>query len=93
MDIKTKEYYGKERVESVKDFVVRKLDGCDYERGAIETIEKTAENATEAIGRLCEILAEKSILSADDIVRVVSKYPHEFNSASFSDEKLRDIAG
>ncbi len=61
------------------------MDGADYARGALETAEKTAENATKAIGRLCEILVAKKILTAEDIAFIATGYAESFEHVSFEE--------
>lgn len=66
--------YGKSEVLPVEDFVASQLDGDDYERGRLEAAERTASNACQAIGRLLDLMAEKRIINASDICKIVDSY-------------------
>jgi len=55
-------YYSKETTETIKEYTTHKLDGDDYGRGQLEAAEATTTNATDALGRLMETLAQKGLL-------------------------------
>jgi len=64
-------YYSKETTETIKEYTTHKLDGDDYGRGQLEAAEATTTNATDALGRLMETLAQKGLLSAPEITYIV----------------------
>lgn len=65
--ITTPRFRGTPRTESLEDFAARSLDGGDYDRGQIETIEATTRNNSRAIGRLLAALVEKGTLGLDEV--------------------------
>ena len=56
------------------------------DQGALEDIECTAFNATEAIGRLLDLLATKGLITAPEIAVVVESYIYPETVVSFIDE-------
>lgn len=62
-----------EKTSTIADFVTSGLDGRDYD-GALERAGATADNTAEALGRLVEILAEKGIVSASEVVIIAGNY-------------------
>jgi len=64
-------------VADIADYVMRYADGTnwnDYDNGAVEIAQNTADNIAEILGRLMSTLADKSILDAQDIVNIADKY-------------------
>jgi len=53
------------------------LDGRDYGSGQVESAARTADNATAFIGKLVEVLAEKQILSREELLSLLG-YGWEF---------------
>lgn len=67
-----------ENTSSIEDFVASELNSRDYD-GALERAGATADNATQGLGRLVEILAEKGIISASEVGIIAGNYgPAEF---------------
>jgi len=62
-----------EQTSSIEDFVAKGLNGRDHD-GALEQAGATADNATEGLGRLVEILAEKGIISASEVGIIAGNY-------------------
>lgn len=61
----------KMEVRPIEEYAAVTLSGDRWEHGAVEQAGATADNATKALGRLLELLAEKGLLSAAEIVRIV----------------------
>lgn len=78
--------FAEPQAAGVEAFTVSHLTSDDYERGAVEMADKKAERACAAFGRLLEILAEKGMLSAPEIARIViheaSALPQAYNAAN-----------
>lgn len=62
---------------ATKDFIIYKLSGNDYDRGAIETAQAQADNVTEAFARLINVLFEQKKISKRDVYNIVGATPHE----------------
>lgn len=82
MKIKNVDY--KKETLHVADLVLRELDGSDYDKGQLETIDSTVDKTVDAFGRLLNVLAEKKILTAEEIAQVVNIYG--CSDAEFVDE-------
>lgn len=67
MNIKIEDNFGNSTIKTIERFVMDTLDGEDYERGRLEEISATADNATKAIGRLCDVLISKEIISVNQL--------------------------
>jgi len=67
----------KKREVEIENYFVESLDGYDYERGAVESAARTAENGTKALGRLCDLLVSKNVLSLSEIVYIANGYDAE----------------
>ncbi|KKK93537.1 hypothetical protein LCGC14_2691890 [marine sediment metagenome] len=52
---------------SIECLTVSNLDGEDYDRGSVETIEATARNNSQAIGKLLEVLLDKDVIQLPDV--------------------------
>jgi len=65
-----KEQYGHHPGRHLRFAVAEALDGEDYDRGALEEAQATADNCAEAIGRLVEILHGRGILTLDDAGKI-----------------------
>lgn len=65
--------YTEDRLEASK-FITRALDGSDYERGSLETVEAQARNVTEAFGRLIQVLSDKDIITDGQVHFVALGY-------------------
>ena len=75
MRIRTEDRYGKIReYDSIGTYARNQLDGDDYDSGVLEVAAKTAENNSEAIGRLLELLVTIGIINLNDVMKVVSRY-------------------
>ncbi len=59
------EYY------DIVPLIVYRLDGEDYDRGTIETIEATATNNSKAIGKLIKILMSKGFIHMPDVKTLI----------------------
>ncbi len=70
MNITTKDYSGSTSTESVASFVERAMDCSDYGSGQLEDIQGKSRKTAETLGRLCELLADRKLLSADDITHI-----------------------
>jgi hypothetical protein len=55
-------------------YVTTGLNGDDYENGAVETAQATADKCSEAIGRLLELLAIRKVIGSSDIVYIVEGF-------------------
>lgn len=55
-----------EAVRSFADTFRSMLDGESEDRGTLEAMQKTAENNSEAIGRLVEVLYENGCINMKD---------------------------
>ncbi len=58
------------RTESIEGFISRALDSHGYGSGQLEDINAKADKTAQAIGRLCEILAERRLLNADEVTSI-----------------------
>ena len=74
MRIKIESYGEVCEYESLKDYAELMLDGDDYGNGVIEATANTARNNSQAIGRLLDLMAEKGLVSAEEITTVVEGY-------------------
>lgn len=59
----------------VADFVQAGLDGSDYGRGSLETVEATTRNLVESYARLIDNLVSKGQLSAEEVHHIVKGWP------------------
>ena len=57
---------------SVAQYLEDRLDGRDYDGGAVEDAARTADNAVAAIARLCEILGDRGLLTEDNIRKIAT---------------------
>lgn len=80
-----KQYYDTVHNESIKMYVENELNGDDYDRGSLESARATADNATEALGRLLDVLATKELLTAKDIVDIVTGYSDDYEDMTLVD--------
>lgn len=60
-------------VADVKDYVARQLTDTHAD-GTVERIGDVARQSAEAVGRLVELLADRGLLSAQDIVHLADDY-------------------
>ena len=60
---------------TISDYVEREL--ASDRDGALETANENANNAQAALARLCEILAEKSILTAEEITLIACGFTRD----------------
>lgn len=56
---------------SVKEFVGEALEGDVYDS---DRMERMSHNCAEALARLCDVLAEKGIISLRDVVYIAKGY-------------------
>ena len=63
-------YHGKDETLEVEDYIVKHLDGADYDRGQIEAVSATADNAVRGLGKLLSLLVDKDILTTSDIKEI-----------------------
>lgn len=68
-----------EQTYDLATFVAGQLDGDDYERGAVESAQATADNVAQAFGRLVDLLAERGLLSATDVT-MLANCEHSFKN-------------
>lgn len=54
----------------IKDYIDSKMSSSTYNEGQIEHLESTQTNISEAVGYICNALAEQGILKADDIATI-----------------------
>ena len=72
MRIKTEDW-GSSNIQEVSGYIADQLEDRDY-GGATESAQATASNSAKGLGTLCNILAEKGLLTADDIVEIAASY-------------------
>jgi hypothetical protein len=53
-----------------KTFIESRLDGDDYERGAIESARAQGENVSVAFARLIQILFDKKVLTQAEVEKI-----------------------
>jgi hypothetical protein len=70
MKIRVRHWMGKEIEMSVSSMIKREVDGRDHDRGSIEAATAGLDLCGEVIGRLVEALADKGLLSEDDVRRI-----------------------
>lgn len=88
MNITAKHKYdlGRSIDEEIVSFFSRLLDGSDYEVGHLECAQRTATNNSEAIGRLVQLLAEKGVLSAAEVVSIAASLS-SYEQPAFTNEQ------
>lgn len=64
---------GKQKVVPIEDYVERALDGSDYGRGQLETVEERARNTSEMMARLISVLYKSKTLSRKQIEAIVGR--------------------
>jgi hypothetical protein len=74
--LKHKEF-GESATIKLEDYVLDALEREDYYTGALEAASAAATNCGAALGRLCEVLVEKNILTLDDVVYIANSYDKE----------------
>lgn len=55
------------KVDDIKEYIERKIDGDDYERGSVESARATADNAGKVIANLVFILRKNGLLQESEI--------------------------
>ncbi len=68
-DLRFKMPYSKEKI-SLESLVSKSLDGGDYERGAIETVEAQVQNVTKALARLLRVLSDENRITDEQVFYV-----------------------
>lgn len=58
----------------LQQFIQSNLDGRDYENGAVEAAQDTADNTAKAFARLIEILVERNQLTKNEVITIVTGY-------------------
>lgn len=56
---------------SLREVVEQSMSGHDYEQGALEDAQKTADNCREFLGYLSLLLVEKGIITKEDLAKVL----------------------
>lgn len=72
--MKFEDRYDSEVEVNVEKAVYYSLDGHDYDRGSVETAAATAENTLRAFSKLMQILAEKNLLTKEEIIEITGMY-------------------
>ena len=57
--------------------VESEMSGDDYDTGALEAARATADNCSETLGHLLELLIERGIIGVNDIPRILGMYETE----------------
>lgn len=70
MKVKLMQSLEKNTITSVEGFVGKALVGDVYD----SSTERTAYNCAEALARMCDVLADKGILSLPDVVYIAKGY-------------------
>jgi len=65
--------YG-ERELTVAEFAANELDGNYYDRGALESAEATANNVNDAFSRLLQVLADRHLLTKNEVHKIINNY-------------------
>lgn len=72
MKVKIEDYTGVEKDSvDLAEYAIRSFDGDDYERGALECAQGTANNVARALGKLIDVLAYKRLLTDDDLNNIL----------------------
>lgn len=71
MKVKTIETYGEGEITSIEEFVGKALEGDLY---ASFSTERMTHKCAEALARLCDVLADKGILSLREVVYIAKGY-------------------
>ena len=74
MKIQTDDYGKVQEWQSLMEYAELKLDGDDYGKGRLEAAEDTARNNSKAIGRLLDLMADKGIVSANEVVIIIEGF-------------------
>lgn len=69
--------FSEKKYSSFEQYARTVLNGDDYGIGQLEAACRTAENNSEAIGRLVGILFEKGLLTGGEACEVISGYHGE----------------
>lgn len=70
---------------SLEQYAEGHLDGDDYGKGAMEAAADTARNNSKAIGRLLDLLSEKHLVTAEEVVATIEGWVN--GSAVFGDRE------
>jgi hypothetical protein len=70
MKIKISQPWTEDKILSLEQYLEWKLDGSDYERGALEEIAATGRNHIRAFSRLLEVLVKKGVITESDLVTI-----------------------
>lgn len=74
MKIRVESYGDTDRYDSILDYASYALNGDDYGKGAVEAVTCTAENSSEAIGRLLDVLAAKGLVTAEEVGTILEGF-------------------
>ena len=66
------EHWNGRRTLKISEYMRVKLS--DSGAGQIEQMEGGLENTSQALGRLCEVMADKDLLSADEITYIAEGF-------------------
>jgi len=61
------ECYDGNKFDTISQAIEAYIDGADYERGAVETAQSTANNAGKCLGNLVQLLVEKGVLTKKEV--------------------------
>ena len=74
MKIKTIDIYDEEKGWVFSDYVARKVDGADCERGKLEALSGTVDNLVGSFGRLMEVLLSKGTIEPYQVPMILDDY-------------------
>ena len=77
MRVKFKRWTREPRECDLVVLVRSEMSGDDYDTGALEAARATADNCSEALGHLLELLIEREIVGVNDIPRILGMYETE----------------
>ena len=70
MKVKIKRIFDDEKTVDLIAYVESQVNGDDYDRGALESAQATADNAGVLLGKLIDVLAAKKVLTDANLLNL-----------------------
>jgi hypothetical protein len=67
-------YDDREQDESLKQYLVRGMEYTNMESGSVEAARTVADNAIEAIAKICTSLIDKELITEEELITVLRGY-------------------
>lgn len=62
--------------KDIKELIIRRLDGDDYDRDQLEAARATADNTAALLAQVCRSLVDQGILTEVGVERMLGECPH-----------------